>query len=57
MTSDFPVLCSRVRITIVRKLGAHASKELLLLLDLIEVLGIDKVDRVKETKEAVDERS
>jgi len=51
MTSDFPSLCSRVRIAIVRKLGAHASKELLLLLDLIEVLGIDKVDRVKPSED------
>jgi hypothetical protein len=36
-------------LTIVRRLGANASKELLMLLDLIEMLGIDKADRPKTT--------
>lgn len=57
MTPDFPLLCSRVRLAIVRRLGANAAKDLLLLLDLIEVLGIDKQDRVVETKEKVDSLS
>ena len=53
--SDFPVLCSRVRRIILKKYGPVASKELLLVIDLIEMLWIDKADRVKDTKEAVDE--
>lgn len=44
----FEVLCTRVRAAIVRRMGANASKEMLMLLDLIELLGMDKVDKVRE---------
>ena len=51
--SDFPVLCRRVRGVILRKYGPVASVELVMLLDLIEMLWIDKADRVKAA-DAVD---
>jgi hypothetical protein len=51
--SDFPVLCRRVRGVILKKYGPVASVELVMLLDLIEMLWIDKADRVKAA-DAVD---
>ena len=47
MTPDFPVLCSRVRRIILKKYGPMASLELTMILDLIEMLWIDKQDRAK----------
>ena len=44
---SFPAVCARVRKTILIRHGKTKGNEYLLLLDLIELLGIDKQDRVK----------
>jgi hypothetical protein len=48
---SFPALCARVRRVILAKHGKTHATEYLLLLDLIEMLGIDKADRVKTSTE------
>ena len=42
----FPALLLRVRATIRLRLGANASKDFMLVLDLMELLYHDKADRV-----------
>ena len=54
MREGFAALCFRVRAVVLKRYGPVASAELLMLLDLIEILGIDKQDRVRE-REVKDE--
>ena len=47
---EFPSLCFRVRSTILARYGPVASRELLLILDLVEMLWRDKVERSKDAQ-------
>ena len=48
---DFPTLCRRVREAITAKYGKPGATPFLMLLDLVEILGMDKSDKVGDTKE------